>query len=188
MFSTHEGDLGCTKLISHDIPLLDDTPVRQRYRHIPPSDYEAVKAHIQQLLENGIIRESCSPFASPIVIVRKKDSTIRLCVDYRLLNSRTRRMFGSQHYQSLLLYLDDVIVFSNTVDDHVQRVGPVLETLKTENLKVKLEKCCFLRSEVKYLGHVISNHGVATDPDKISAVSEWHATECYRTKIFSWLC
>ncbi|CAI5692446.1 unnamed protein product [Oreochromis niloticus] len=51
VFSTHEGDLGCTNLISHDIPLLDDVPVRQRYRRIPPSDYEAVRAHINQLLE-----------------------------------------------------------------------------------------------------------------------------------------
>ena len=54
VFSTHDGDLGCTNLISHEIPLLDDAPVRQRFRRIPPSQYEAVKDHIHQLLENGI--------------------------------------------------------------------------------------------------------------------------------------
>lgn len=72
VFSAHDGDLGCTNLISHDIPLLDDVPVKQRYRRIPPSEYEAVKAHINQLLESEVIRESSSPYASPIVLVRKK--------------------------------------------------------------------------------------------------------------------
>ncbi len=72
VFSTFEGDLGCTDLISHDIPLLDDVPVRQRYRRVPPSDYEAVRAHINQLLETQVIRESCSPYASSIVLVKKK--------------------------------------------------------------------------------------------------------------------
>lgn len=55
------------------IPLLDDVPVRQRYRRIPPSEYEAVKTQINQLLEAQVIRESSSPYASLIVLVRKKD-------------------------------------------------------------------------------------------------------------------
>lgn len=83
VFSVHEGDLGCTTLLSHEIPLLDDTPVRQRYRRIPPSEYEVVKAHINMLLEAKVIRESCSPYASPIVLVKKKDGGLRMCVDYR---------------------------------------------------------------------------------------------------------
>ncbi|KAI3369563.1 hypothetical protein L3Q82_024379 [Scortum barcoo] len=66
---------------------------RQRYCRIPPSEYEAVKAHINQLLESQVIRESSSrsPYALPIVLVRKKDGSLRLCVDYRLLNSKTRK-------------------------------------------------------------------------------------------------
>lgn len=91
VFATHEGDLGCTTLISHEIPLLDDVPVRQRYRQIPPSEYEVVKAHIHQLLQNQVIRESSSPYASPIVLVKKKDGTLRLCADYRQLNNKTRK-------------------------------------------------------------------------------------------------
>lgn len=75
VFSLHEGDVGCTDLVSHDIPLLDEVPVRQWYRHIPPSDYEAVKAHFNQLLEHRVIRESCSPYASPIVLAKKKDGS-----------------------------------------------------------------------------------------------------------------
>lgn len=83
------------------------------------------------------------------------------------------RIFGLHNHQSLLLYLDDVIVFSATVDEHVQRLGAVLETLRVQNLKAKLEKGCFLKTELKYLGHVISKDGVATDPDKISVVVNW---------------
>lgn len=90
-FSAQEGDLGCTNLISHDIPLVDETPIRQRFRRIPPSEYEVVKAHINQLLEAKIIRESCSLYASPIVLVKKKDGGLRMCVDYRQLNARTRK-------------------------------------------------------------------------------------------------
>lgn len=72
VFSAQEGDLGCTNLISHDIPLVDETPIRQCFRRIPPSECEVVKAHINQLLEAEIIRESCSPYASPIVLVKKE--------------------------------------------------------------------------------------------------------------------
>ena len=90
VFSAHDGDLGCTNLIAHDIPLLDEVPVRQRYRRIPPSDYEVVKKHINKLLEAQIIRESSSPCASPIVLVRK-DGSLLMFVDYRRLNGKTRR-------------------------------------------------------------------------------------------------
>ena len=247
VFSAHDGDLGCTILLSHDIPLLDDVPVRQRYRRIPPSEYEAVKAHINQLLESQVIRESCSPYASPIVLVRKKDGSLRMCVDYRPLNSKTRkdafplprieesldalsgarwfstldlasgynqvpmaekdrpktafctpfglfefnrmpfglcnapstfqrlmqRMFGDQQGQSLLLYLDDIVVYSSSVEQHLQRLEMVLGRLQKEGLKAKLEKCAFFQQEVGYLGHVISSKGVATDPKKIDAVANW---------------
>lgn len=91
VLAAHEGDLGCTELLAHEIPLVDEAPIRQRFRRIPPSDYESVKAHINQLLEAQVIRESCSPYASPIVLARKKDGSLRMCVDYRQLNGKTRR-------------------------------------------------------------------------------------------------
>ena len=206
-----------------------------------------MKSHINQLLEAKVIRESCSPYASPIVLVRKKNGSLRLCVDYRLLNTKTRkdafslprieesldalcgarwfstidlassynqvpvaeedkpktafctpfglfefnrmpfglcnapgtfqrlmqRMFGGQQGQSLLLYLDDIIVFSSSVSEHLQRLEAVLDRLQQEGLKVKLEKCAFFQQQVNYLGHVISSQGVSTDPAKIEAVATW---------------
>lgn len=83
------------------------------------------------------------------------------------------RIFGDQSFQSLLLYLDDVIVFSATVKQHLHRLELVLDRLRQQNLKIKLSKCCFFRPEVRYLGHVVSSAGVSTDPEKISAVAKW---------------
>ncbi|KAL1255497.1 hypothetical protein QQF64_013558 [Cirrhinus molitorella] len=51
----------------------DDVPVQQRHRRVPPSEYEVVRAYIKQLLESQVIRESCSPYTSPIILVKKKD-------------------------------------------------------------------------------------------------------------------
>lgn len=247
VFAAHDQDLGCTHLVTHDIPLLDDIPVRQRYRRIPPSDYELVKEHIHKLLEAEVIRESSSPYASPIVLVRKKSGSLRLCVDYRQLDNKTRkdafllpridesldaltgarwfstmdlasgynqvpvtesdrhktafctpfglfewnrmpfglcnapstfqrlmqRIFGDQQCQSVLLYLDDIVVFSSMVQEHLQRLAVVLSRLQKEGLKAKLSKCSVFRTEVSYLGHVISDQGVATDPCKVEVVASW---------------
>ncbi|KAI4874713.1 hypothetical protein NFI96_007692 [Prochilodus magdalenae] len=76
---------------NHEIPVVDDIPVRQRYRRLPPSQYEQVKAHIQELVDREMVRVSCSPYSSPIVVVQKKDGAKRLCVDYRQLNAKTRK-------------------------------------------------------------------------------------------------
>lgn len=66
-------------------------PLSNSYRRVPPSDYDAVKEHLNQFLAAQVIRESSSPYASPIVLVRKKDGSLRMCVDYRQLNDKTRK-------------------------------------------------------------------------------------------------
>ena len=243
VFSKSDDDIGYTETVKHKIRTEDDIPVRTR---IPPNHQE-VKEHIQKLLDSSIIRKSHSPYASPIVSVRKKNGCLRLCVDYRKVNSRTRtdsfplprkdesldafngaqwftrldlasgfnqvageeedkpktafttsfglfeynRMpFGlcgapatfqrlmhscphDQIYQLLLVYLYDVIVFSKTFDEHLERLDKVLTRLAQQGLKIKREKCSFLRREVSYLGYVVSSNGVSTDPDKISVVRNW---------------
>ena len=90
VFATHEWDVGVTSLAQHEIRLTDETPFRQRSRRVSPSDLKDLRDHIEELLRNGIIKESHSPFASPIVLVRKKTGALRMCVDYRQLNQRTK--------------------------------------------------------------------------------------------------
>ncbi|KAL1259109.1 hypothetical protein QQF64_009686 [Cirrhinus molitorella] len=156
IFSTTEGDIGCTALIKHEIPLVDDKPVRQPYRRIPPSQYES-----------------------------KRDGTIRMCVDYRQLNSKTRKdayplprieesldaLTGARWFSTL-----DLASGYNQVEvaeEHLIRLEEVFKRLLQEGLKIKLSKCNFFQKQVKYLGHLVSEQGVATDPDKVAAVKEW---------------
>lgn len=89
VFPMGDLDYGHTTAVKHKIRLSDPTPFKQRVRPIHPSDYEAVRLHLKELYDANIIRESESPFASPIVVVKKKNGQIRLCVDYRKLNSQT---------------------------------------------------------------------------------------------------
>ena len=91
VFSVSEFDIGHTDLIKHRIDLVDETPIKQRHRRIPPTMYTEVKQHIDQMLEYGVIRPSRSPWSSPIVLVRKKDGSLRFCVDYRKLNQVTKK-------------------------------------------------------------------------------------------------
>ena len=90
-FAWKDSDLGFTERVKHEIHLMDDVPIAQLYRRIPPAVLGEVKAHISDLLSRGIITPSSSPYASPIVVVRKKSGELRLCVDYRKVNSITRK-------------------------------------------------------------------------------------------------
>lgn len=89
VFSHHDLDFGHVTEVQHHIKLKDETPFKHRSCPIFPQDFEAVKKHLQTLLDAGIIRESESPFSSPIVVVRKKNGDVSLCVDYRKINSWT---------------------------------------------------------------------------------------------------
>ena len=240
-------DLGYTEAVKHRIPVTSEVPIAQPYRRIPPSQFEDVRQHIQELADKGVIRPSSSPYASPIVIVRKKDGSIRLCVDYRKLNAITRRdafplpridetldaiggasffstldlasgyhqvamheddqektafttPFGLWEFKRmpfglsgapatfqrlmqssmndlvlriLLVYLDDVLVFSRDFKEHLKRLETVFTRLRQIGLKLNPEKCRFGARNVNYLGHIISEEGIATDPGKISAVNDW---------------
>ena len=80
---------------------------------------------------------------------------------------------GNQVNDFLLVYLDDVVVFSPCFDSHLDHLEQVFERLQGYGLKLQPHKCHFLRREVRYLGHVVSGRGVATNPEKTAAVKEW---------------
>lgn len=75
--------------------------------------------------------------------------------------------------QIVLVYLDDLLVFSLTLTDHLVRLEMVFKRLRETGLKVKVEKCYFLQPEVRFLGHQVSAQGIGTDPDKIVAIRKW---------------
>ena len=89
LFACNDLDLGKTALIKHKIRLTDQTPFKERYRHIPPHMYNDVRAHIQEMLDIGAIHKSHSPWASAVVLVWKKDGGLRFCIDLRKLNEQT---------------------------------------------------------------------------------------------------
>ena len=86
VFSTDEWDVGLAKGVEHHIRLSDDTPFRERSCHIATADFDDLRHHLQGLLAAGIMKESRSPYASPIVLARKKNGQFRMCIDYRTLN------------------------------------------------------------------------------------------------------
>lgn len=247
MFSNDEDDLGYTARMPHSINLRDDEPVASTFRRIPPTQYEEVKRHIQMLLDKKIIQKSSSPYASPVVIVRKKDNSIRLCVDYRRLNAKTKpdayplpriddsldalggaklfstldlasgyhqvamsdkdrektafiTPFGLYEYlrmpmglstapatfqrlmqttmndlvfQIMLVYLDDLLIYSKNFTEHLERLQIVFDRLREVGLKLNPKKCHFARASVEYLGYTVSGDGIATSDSKIRAVNDW---------------
>ncbi|RXN17163.1 Retrovirus-related Pol polyprotein from transposon 412 [Labeo rohita] len=247
VFAQHELEFGRTDKVKHRINLNDKTPFKHRARPVHPQDIEAVRNHLHQLLDAEIIRESESPFSSPIVVVRKKNGDVRLCIDYRKLNLQTvkdsyalpnleesfsaltgskwfsvmdlksgfyqiemeeadkhktafvcplgffefnrmpqgitnapstfqrlmERCIGELNLKQALVFLDDLIVFSSTLEEHEERVLRVLNRLKEYGLKLSPEKCKFFQTSVKYLGHIVSTKGIETDPEKIAALKTW---------------
>ncbi len=90
IFALDEDELGFSDRVQHEINLVEDVPISQPYRRIPPTQYSEVREHITKLLKKGVIKPSSSAYASPIVLVRKTDGSLRLCVNYRQLNSKTK--------------------------------------------------------------------------------------------------
>jgi hypothetical protein len=232
----------------HAITLKPDAaPFNMRpYRYSPEHKTE-IEKQVRKMLEAGIISQSMSPFASPVLLVQKKDGTWRFCVDYRRLNDLTiknvfpmpiidelldelagalifskldlragyhqirmrpedeiKTTFKTHqgHYQfkvmpfglcntpatfqcvmnavlepclrkSVLVFMDDILVYSRSEDEHVAHLTQVLTLLRQQQLFVKRSKCSFACSSLEYLGHIISGEGVATDPKKMQAMTEW---------------
>ncbi len=80
---------------------------------------------------------------------------------------------GDMNLLQVLVYLDDLIVFGATLEEHEERLLKVLDRLEEVGLKVSLDKCQICRDKVKYVGHIVSPDGVSTDPDKVEAVTKW---------------
>ena len=119
VFSSGPTDMGRTGLVKHTIDTGDQRPVRLPPRRLPITKQEIEKEEVQKMLDRGVIEPWQSSWASPVVLVTKKDGTTRFCVDYRKLNDITRkdayplpwiddtldRLRGSKYFSTLDLYL-----------------------------------------------------------------------------------
>ena len=82
-------------------------------------------------------------------------------------------MFRDDIFNVLLVYLDDILVYSRTMEEHIERLELVFRKLYQQGLKLELRKFSFFQKKVQFLGHEISVDGIATDPDKVNAVVNW---------------
>ena len=246
VFSQGEDNLGCTPLLEHTIET-HGPPIHQPYRRQNPAVRREEMAQVQQILASDVIRPSNSPWASPAVMVKKKDGSLRFCVNFRQLNAATvkdahplpriddlldalhgarwfstldlksgywqvpimerdkektafrtssgqlyefnqvpfglcnapatfsrlmDRVLSGLHWEMCLFYLDDIIVFSSTWEEHLARLLQVFERLRHADLKLGAEKCAFAAREVSYLGHRATEEGLLPDSALLAAIRE----------------
>ena len=233
---------------NHPIILQSGTdPISLKPYRYSAAQRDVIEKLVEELLQSEFIQPSSSPFSSPIVLVKKKDGSWRMCIDYRQLNKHTiknqypiplieelfeelgsARWFTkldlkvgyhqirmvpddvpktdfkthSGHFEWLvmpfgltnapvtfqatmndlfrahlrkfvLVFFDDILIYSSNLSDHVLHLEVVLQTLRDNHFYVKHSKCIFAASCVEYLGHFITNGTVLTDPKKIQAVADW---------------
>ena len=91
IFSSGPADLGRTSIVQHCIDTGDHPPIKQAPRRVPMHQQGTVRQHVDDMLQHGVVQPSTSPWAAPIVLVKKKDGSTRFCVDYRKLNDVTRK-------------------------------------------------------------------------------------------------
>ena len=114
IFALDPMELGKTSLVKHVIKVDNPVPFKERYRRIPPHQFEEVRKHLHEMEEIGAIQRSNSPWASPVVLVRKKDGSLRFCIDLRKLNSRTiKDAYSLPRIEESLDCLNSACIFSS---------------------------------------------------------------------------
>ena len=251
LFMKNKSDIGRCKIAKHRIELEPEAiPHREGARRMSPDKAAKANQEVQNLLALGLIQPSYSPWASGIVMVKKKSGELRFCCDFRPLNDATvkdafplprideslsrianakiftsidlawafwqiplkkrdrrktafacelglfewRRMpFGlcnasatfqrsitralqkiqQRHGSVVMAYIDDIVIATETIEDHLERIREVFECLREAGFKMRAEKCDFMRTETKCLGRVVSAEGIKPDPAAVSKIQEW---------------
>ncbi|WRX29424.1 Reverse transcriptase domain - like 10 [Theobroma cacao] len=230
------------------IDLIPDTrPISIPPYRMAPVELKELKDQLEDLLDKGFIRPSVSPWGAPVLFVKKKDGSLRLCIDYRQLNKvkvknkyplpRIDYLFdqleGAQcfskldlrsgyhqlrirnedisktvfrtrygHYEFLVMsfgltnapaafmdlmnrvfkpyldkfvvvFIDDILIYSKSREEHEQHLKIVLQILREHQLYAKFSKCEFWLESVAFLRHVVSKDGKQVDSKKIEAVEKW---------------
>ena len=112
-------------------------------------------------------------FITPFGLFEHNRMPFGLCNAPATFQRLMQSCLNDQIFQTLLVYIDDIIVFSETFEEHLSRLDRFLTRLSHHGLKIKAGKCTFLSRQVSYLGYTVSDRGISTDPDKLAAVKEW---------------
>ncbi|GJX59869.1 putative reverse transcriptase domain-containing protein [Tanacetum coccineum] len=158
------------------IPELAPSRPEPPYR-LAPSEMQELSDQLQELVDQGFIRTSTSPWGAPVLFVKKKDGSFRMCIDYQELN----KLIVQNHYP--LPRIDDL--FDQLQVEHADHLRIILELLKEEKMYAKFSKCDFWISIVQFLGHVIDRQEIHVDPAKIKAVKNW-ASPTTPTEKYIW--
>ncbi|XP_042396513.1 uncharacterized protein LOC121986624 [Zingiber officinale] len=195
-------------------------PVSKTPYRMAPKELEELKVQLQELLDRGFIRPRVSPWEAPVLFIKKKDGSLRLCIDYRQLNAVTiknkyplpriedlfdqlkdtcvyskidlrsgyhqlrvgdadipktafRTRYGHYEFMFVIVFIDDILIYSRSEEEHRRHLRIVLETLRREHLYAKFSKCAFWLPSVGFLGHVVSSRGISVDPQKIEVITGW---------------
>lgn len=241
------GEIGFTNAAEHRIELLPDSqPIVEPLRRRAQVEIDETRRQVGDLLKQGIIEESSSPWASAYVLVKKKNGEYRLCIDFRRLNAVTKKLvyplpnieecldtlsgkryftqldFRSGFWQikmekqskeltafrtedglfqfkrmpfgltnapatfqrmvnsvlaglkgmNLQVFIDDICISTKTWDEHLLLLEQTFKVIIKANLKIKVDKCVFGSSTIKFLGHEICESGIRQDPDKLKALEK----------------
>ena len=174
VFSKGNEDIGRTQLVTMDIDTGDSPPISSRPYTLALNHYRWVQEEIETLERAGVITKSMSPWASPIVMVPKKSQ-----VPFGL--AQAPAFF--QHLMNKVLdncsfamtYLDDIINFSNSEEEHLAHIDQIFRRLEAADLKMKRSKYDFFKKHIHYLGHLISADGVRPLKDKLDTIRDMPA-------------
>ncbi|KAA0047475.1 uncharacterized protein E5676_scaffold507G00670 [Cucumis melo var. makuwa] len=183
-------------MIEHEIELVPGAkpPAKNAYRMAPP-ELAVLRKQLDELLNARFIRLAKAPYGAPVLFQKKKDGSLRLCIDYRALNKLT-----SGHYQVRIVEGDEpkttcvtrygafeffvmpfgltnasttFLVYSTTMEEHRDHLQKVFQKLKKNQLYVKREKCFIAQERIKFFGHVINCDRIGMEEGKIAAVHDW---------------
>ena len=87
--------------------------------------------------------------------------------------TRTLQKVQQRHGSVVMAYIDDIVIATETIEDHIERIREVFECLREAGFKMRAEKCDFMRTETKYLGRVVSAEGIKPDPEAVTKIQEW---------------
>ncbi|GKD26648.1 hypothetical protein Tco_1232862 [Tanacetum coccineum] len=164
--------------------MLGAAPVARVPYRLAPSEMKELSEQLQDLSDKGFIRPSSSPWGAPVLFVKKKDGSFRMCIDYQELNKLTMKnryplpridgLFEKLQGSSVYSKIDLRSSYHQLRDkkEHEEHLKAILELLRKEELYAKFSKCEFWIPKVQFLDHVIDCQGILVDPAKIESIKD----------------